>query len=326
MARLVQASLLVLLFAAHPGIAGDDAPLLVRARNFLVPPSTGPVTHVLVKNQLTTPYLGTLRVSFPGGWEVTPAEYSLELGPGETKEFAFTIQRAVDVKANSYQVGIVAEGDAGTVVSDQTVVCASAPYSKPTIDGDLAEWEGSIPITLTTGEQEAVVRAYWNRREFCLGVEVEELALTDLDAVQFALSKPSATGGYEFAVAQAGTGERKCFLLRTPEQEPGARSLDGLEVVDAQVAVSRAEAMTCYEVAIPFALMRDLRPAPGRELCFSLLVHDPDETGVRDLGEAMNLWAEHRRPGAWCSWDGADWGDVIPYDSQAEFGLCSSVE
>ena len=46
----------------------------------------------------------------------------------------------------------------------------------------------------------------------------------------------------------------------------------------------------------------------------------------KDLGEVMILWDEHRQPRAWCSLENVKWGDVVPYFSAVEFGLCSSVE
>jgi hypothetical protein len=343
----VSIALHLLLGTVGLGCSAEEAALLVRARNLIVPPATGPVTHVVVRNRLATPYAGALRVEWPEGWQASPAEHAANLAPGETQAFAFTIQRATNLASNAYPLRVRVNGAAGTLDATQTVVCAGAPYGQPEIDGELGDWEGAIPLALTVGGKRAVVRTLWNRRQFCLAVEVQEASLFGLaetsaetgpDAVQFALSKPPAQVGgpnddrYEFLVASAGAGQPdgKCFVLRPPGRDPQpaaqSRPLAGLELAEAQVAVKRAEDVTRYEVAVPFAAMPDLRPTTGRELCFSLLVHDPDGTGLRDLGEVMNQWEESRREGAWCSWEGARWGGQLPFGSAIEFGLCSSVE
>jgi hypothetical protein len=71
--------------------------------------------------------------------------------------------------------------------------------------------------------------------------------------------------------------------------------------------------------------MRDqLRPSEGREFCFSVLVHDPDGTGIRDLGASAGLWPEQRSRLAWSVWSGAKWPEQLPYDSKTPWGMCSS--
>ena len=327
----------------------EKAPILVRAKNFVVTPSTGPVTGVVIRNRLSRPYRGTLKARFPEGWQVTPGEHAVELRAGETKEYAYAIERGSDLAANSYAVEITVEGNGQRTVSRQQVVCASAPYFKPVIDGKLTEWKDSIPISFTTNGKKTVTMLYWNKRRFCLAVEVEEDTLVDhidnssrsgIDAVQFALSTSKARTGtrdtdksarFEFLVTGSGAGRAggRCFLLMKPGDDLALarrhRGLDALLLEDAEVAVERSGGVTRYEVSVPFRPMRALRPTPGREFCFSLLVHDPDGTGVRDLGEVMNLWESQRNPLAWCSWRNVRWGKTRPFDGKIEFGFCSSI-
>lgn len=71
--------------------------------------------------------------------------------------------------------------------------------------------------------------------------------------------------------------------------------------------------------------MPGLRPTTGREFCFSLLVHDPDGTGVRDLGRAASPLPARRNRLAWCSWRGVRWGPQRPLDGKIEWGFCSSI-
>jgi hypothetical protein len=256
------------------------------------------------------------------------------------------VESAVDVESNSYPVTVTVEGSAGSFPSEQRVICASAPFFKPRIDGNLDEWKDSIPVAFPAGGRKTVVRSYWNNDCFCLAVEVEEdkfIGLGDLaekkaiDAVQFGLSLPGVPPAdnklsrYEFLVA--GSGSRwsadKCFLLAGSGDDVSvvskSRQLDGLEMKDAKVVVKRRGTVTCYEVAVPFSGMPAINPAPGREIGFGLIVHDPDGTGIRDIGSVMNRWETSRKPSGWCSWNGVKWGEKPPYDSMAEFGFCSSI-
>lgn len=295
--------------------ANAEPPLLLRARNFIVNPSTGPVTHVVVKNRGAADYSGTLKVQFPDGWKVKPAECALALRPGEAKRFPFTIENATDREANAYPVRIIAEGTGGRIEVEQTVVCASAPYFKPKIDGELDEWKDSIPITFSCGGKKTVARAYWSNKQFSLAIEVEEEALTPRDAVQFALApEERSKSRYEFLVLGS-------CCWRLVKDGP----LAGQETKDVAVCVKRAGKFTNYEIGVPFKLMPEIQPSAGREICFGLLVHDPDGTGVRDLGTVMNRWEEDRRPHGWCLWENVKWGAKPPFDANVEFGFCSSI-
>ena len=242
-----------------------------------------------------------------------------------------------------------AAGGGTEVVRSQSVVCASAPHFDPVIDGALKEWDDSVPVRFVTKGKETIIRTYWSRRSFSLAVTVEESDVKGLDeregaepidAIQFALAVRDATTGsspndgsrrYEFLVAVGGSRRSKaaCFLLMTPGMPLSVaqehRLLTGLELPEAQAAVKRKKGYTHYECAIPFSAMPEIRPTEGREFSFSILVHDPDGTGVRDWGEAAGLWPWQRNRLAWCSWAGVAWGDQAPYDGKIEWGLCSSI-
>ncbi|MBM3858991.1 MAG: hypothetical protein FJ395_04990 [Verrucomicrobia bacterium] len=249
-----------------------NAQVHVRANNFTVNPSTGPVTHVTVRNSGRQSVSGVLRAQFPDGWKVSPTERSIELKPGETKQLPFAIEKGADVSANSYPVRI----QFGTLDVTQRVVCASAPYFKPTIDGDLAEWKDSIPISFA----KTVVRTYWSSKQFSLAVEVEEDKLTGKRGVEFSLAASDEGKRYGFVVGADG----KC---------------EGVTAV-----VKRDGNVTRYEIGVPFKLMPELKPDAGREFLFSLVVHDPDGIGPRDIGAVMN---------------------PLPGQRQFEFGFCSSI-
>lgn len=321
------------------------ADLSIRPKNFIVTPSTGPVAEVVVQNNGTAPYSGTVTPSYPEGWQVAPLSQKIELAGGESKVLSFAVEKGLDRKANMYPVSVAADGT-DTLKAD--VVCASTPYYKPEIDGKLDEWADAIPVTFMTGGKKTTVRSYWNKSQFCLAVEVEEDELVGLknasadngvDAIQFALSPgrsvtASSDGTslrYEFLATASGSWRKgdRCFQLMssgdslTAARE--ARELSPLLLEEAEVKVKRTDGITRYELAVPMKPMKSLRATAGREYCFSLLVHDPGGTGVRDMGTVMNLNGAARIPQAWSNWEFAKWNGIVPLDNKVEFGFCSSV-
>ena len=103
------------------------------------------------------------------------------------------------------------------------------------------------------------------------------------------------------------------------------RGLEPLAYEDADIAVRRAGDVTYYECSLPFRPMRDdIRPSEGREFFMSVLVHDPDGTGVRDWGQAAGLWPSQRNRLAWSRFPGDQFGDQPPFDNKTQWGMCSS--
>jgi len=344
MYRLSQLVLLICVAAAGKATSAPD--VAVRAENFTVPPATGPVTHILARNTSDTECTVTIEPKFPAGWQWTPRNREVTLASGEVKRLPFTIEKASDAKSNRYSIEITVVQGSDKAVHQQDVVCASAPYFKPKIDGKFKDWSDAIPVTFTTAGKKTVVSTYWNKRYFYLYVQVEEDKLhsykknsAQIDAVQFALAPRNAVTAsapqakaqrYEFLIVDVGGmfAKDRCFQLIEPGQELSVTqeqmSLDTLGFKDAQIAVKRQGQITHYECAIPFAAMPTIKPAVGREIAFSVLVHDPDGTGIRDWAKAAGLWPEQRNRFAWCEWDSVQWTADPPYDSRVEFGLCSS--
>ncbi len=218
------------------------------------------------------------------------------------------------------------------------------PYFKPTIDGDPADWKDAIPIKFTVAGKKTTIGTYWNRRKFSVLVAVEEdeqvLATPDspFDAVQFALSAAETQTArsssqtaerFEFLLTAKNADTATCYQLAKPGTPLGdvtvKRALDNCVLESADVAVSRRGRTTYYECSVPFSEMRStIRPGEGREFLFSVLIHDPDGTGLRDWGEAAGLWDSERNPLAWSHWAGAQWPDKPPTDCRTEWGMCSS--
>ena len=99
---------------------------------------------------------------------------------------------------------------------------------------------------------------------------------------------------------------------------------DTLEFKDAQVEVKRKGKITIYECAIPLSAMPNIQADVGREIGFSLLVHNAENGNIRDLGKAAGLWPTQTNKYAWSTWQGVKWQDKPQYDNKIEWGLCSS--
>jgi len=330
------------------GLAAGEVALDLRIESFVVAPAHSPSAVVVVRNNGQAAFEGTVRVKPPEGWQLSPGEQEVTLAPGEVKRVAFIVRRGLIRESNRYPLEVSVTGSGTTLTHRQEVVTASAPYFKPTFDGNTEEWKDAIPVTWTTAGKKTVVSTYWNRRRFSLLVAVEEDELIPFqetpgggafDAVQVAISPQDTNTGtspddettrYEFLlVSTAGGTEGRCFLLAEPGmklsecQQP--RRLAPLEYDDAKLAVSRRDGVTYYECSIPFKLMRDrIRPSEGREFHLSVLVHDPDGTGIRDWGQAAGLAPVDRNRLAWSTWQGVKWGDQPPFDNKTKWGLCSS--
>ncbi len=345
---MVNCMFIVATAAAAPDIA-------VRAENFTVPSATGPVTHILARNTGDAECAITVEPEYPAGWQWSPKNREVTLAPGEMKRLPFTIEKASFEKLNTYPVEITVIKGSDRTKYQQKVVCASAPYFRPEIDGRFDEWSDAIGVTFKTAggpdstsgvERKTVFHTYWNRRHFYLYVQVEEDKLYGykrsaalVDAVQFALAPRTAVTASEsnapsqrseFLIVHEGGlfGRDKCFQLIEPGRELSItqrqRNLEKLQLKDAEVVVKRRGDITHYECAIPFAGVPTIKPKVGREIGFSILVHDPDGTGIRDWGKAAGLWPEQRNRFAWCKWGKVKWPVDLLYDSKVEFGLCSS--
>ena len=319
-------------------------PLDLRITNMPVTPSHMPGVKVWIQNQSETAYQGTVRIDLPEGWKLSPNVQGIALEPGETGTVNFTIHDGKNREANRYTLTAVAEGAGQEVRRSQEIVCASAPYFKPEIDGKVDDWKDAIPATFVTDGKKTTIRTFWNRRRFSLLVAVEEDKLiprTDarpFDAVQIAISPQNTKTStnvadeatrHEFLLTSGGAGQGgRCFQLAEPgtklNETQAERNLSELEIEDPKLAVWREGNTTYYEWSVSFRSLSGIRPSEGRDFFLSVLVHDPDGTGLRDWGEAAGLWPSQRNRLAWSVWPGAKWPAEPPMDNKVEWGMCSS--
>jgi hypothetical protein len=300
---------------------------------------------VLVKNQTKAEYQGTISLQGPDAWRLAPPSRDVTLAAGETESVSFSISEGRNVAANKYRFEVRASTTAGDVVRRQDTFVASAPYFKPTVDGSIDDWQDAIPITFVSDGKMTQVSTYWSRRSFSLLVAVEEDKLQPYgcdaslspDAVQFCLAPidpgngaavENKAGRFEFLIVSTDDGAR-CFQLATMETDVAQirqrRPLEPLAYDDADVVVRRDGTMTYYECTLPFRPMRDaIRPTEGREFYMSVLVHDPDGTGLRDLGAAAGLWPSSDDADAWSRWVGDRRNGKTPLGNKILWGMCTS--
>lgn len=343
----------LLMFVVTPVARGESPalPVEVRAEMLTVTPATGPLLHVLVRNAGAEDFAGELAVTFPEGWKVNKPRQAIRVAAGQTARVAFAIEKGVNSADNAYPLVLAVAGAGGkTATFRQTVACASAPYLDVKADGQFDDWKDAIPLSFTTAGRRTVLYTAWTRRALHLRVDVEEDArrLMDepaagagegkgaFDAVQVAIAPreartPRAAGEklerFEFLLVGTA-GEPTCFALARPGDAAAEAPVDlgSREAPGVKLAVRREGTWTRYECSVPFKGLGGLEPDPGREFCLSVLVHDPDGTGVRDRGAAAGLWAGQRTRWGWTRWAGARWGREEPFDSAIEWGFCSSAQ
>mgnify|MGYP006298769207 CR=1 FL=1 len=328
-------------------VSAETKQLLVRAENIIVPPSTGPVTNIIISNPGDTLCQRTLRFNYPDGWKISPQNIEISLKPQETKKIPISINKAVDLESTKYPVEITVDDGSESAIIKQTIFSSTTPVFTPKIDGNLKDWKPAVPITFETKDKKATIRTGWNKRHFYFAAEVEEDELVSykkgsdkpFDAVQFAIaprktetpaSADQKSQRYEFVIVDESGffASDKCFQLMAPGDDISVsqktRQLSGLEFKSAKIAVKRHKNITTYECSIPFSKMRKLRPMVGRDYQFSVLIHDPDGTGIRDLGRAAGLWESQRSKYAWSSWQGVKWGKKAQFDSKIEWAFSTS--
>jgi hypothetical protein len=336
---------LIALMGLVPSVSGRATEsLLLRAENPTLLPHSLPIIPVRLRNAGETPYQGKLTLQGPATWRITPDAHEVQLAPGEEQRLTFAVQGGNEASSNAYPITVSARRGSEEVTRHQQIMVTGAPFYRPTIDGDPSDWQDAIPVRFVAHGKQVTIGTYWNRRDFSLLVAVEEDRLVRpgeapvFDAVQFAISpQGTATGRepdevatrFEYLLVAGPDGTGTCFELIRPgmklSEAVESRPLEPLVYDQAKVAVGRQEGVTYYECSLPLAPMRDaIRPGEGREFQLSLLVHDPDGTGIRDWGEAAGLWESERYPLAWSRWIGARWGERPPLDCRTRWGMCSS--
>ena len=301
---------------------------VVRCHSFIVNPSTGPVAEFDIASDAA--WSGTLTLTPPEGWTLDPASHEISLQAGESKCIPYRVTKARETADNAYPFTLTLSGG---ITETQLIRAASAPYYKPKIDGKLDEWKDAIPIRFGPPGGQTTLRLYWDNTALNVAVEVEESALVPSskktadgrsDAVQLYIApKGATTKRHEFLIEPTSSSKAVCKRLASPD---GTDYKDGVIEKTATVAIRNTKGVTVYEIAIPLKVLDGIKADTGSEFRFGLLVHDPDGSGLRDLGTVMNRPDTDRKspPSCWTQWTGGCW-DTVPYDGGTAFGFCTSI-
>jgi hypothetical protein len=347
--RLFWISLILVIFAAMLPIAprsiaeqGNEWDVSVWISGFPVSPSHMPVLYVDVHNFQETEQGLYVRLDLPEGWEYQPERQQVKIPAGETLRVPFSVTKGVYREENRYPVGVELVVRTSKERFEREVRCTSAPYLKPAIDGKTDDWDDTIPVSWEKDGKTTTISTAWSRRNFFVLVAVEEdrwkpAGQKARDAVQLAIAPKRARTGtepedpvarYEYLLLSDGetASLNRLATPETPSLAVTAESRDPEELPEAagEVKIWHTDGVTYYECAIAMRSIREIRPGAGREFCFSLLVHDPDGTGLRDWGEAVDLPKHYRRPLAWSRWQGDAIGENGAMDNKIPWGMCSS--
>ncbi|UDQ98661.1 hypothetical protein AAEX28_00905 [Lentisphaerota bacterium WC36G] len=308
--------------------------LLIRPKNFIVNPSTGPVHEVMVTNFNNKPFSGIIEIKYDKAWTSTPKFHKVFLKAGETKKISQAITKAIDYTSNSYPVHIVMKSSGGKIVYDKKFItrCFSAPYYEVDINGSLKEWSDAIPVSFVTKGKKTTLRSYWGRDNFYIAVEVQEdkfLGTSDSktpDCIQISMSgrkETSHTNQFVAVGSNSMWSGDKVYVVSEDGKRPKV-------VENSQIDVDRDDdkKITTYEIAIPFAAIKGVRPTAGRGLNFSIVVQDPDGTAIRELASIMNMATLKTRANRWFSGE-VDSFSVnareAKFNDRVDFGFCSSL-
>ena len=279
----------------------------------------------------------------PTDWRIAPDSQPLELAAAAEKRLAFNIEKARNVAANVYPFTIQARVGDRLVRCEQSVFVATPPYSKATIDGRPDEWQDAIPVSFVQQDKRTTISTFWQRKRSACWSRSRSSSTsamrvrTDRRAMRSSWrSRPGTARSRRRAdrptlrvPVDVGGRRRQVFSTgRLGHAASGAgrrKALEPLECSDVETAIVRDGEVTYYECSLPFSLLREaIEPAEGREFFLSVLVHDPDGTGLRDLGRAAGLWPQPDDAQAWSRWRGMAAPLEPPLGNQVRWGLCTS--
>ncbi len=264
-------------------------------------PRAGTSLHVRIRNASTSPQAGEVSLQLPEGWTVQEGSQPYgELAPGEETSVAFTLTGAKPADYNEYDVGVVATYRGGTVRAAQALDFLASREGTISVDGDLSDWKGALPLHLNRASQVAEKRSWspddlsavaytsWDSEYFYVAVRVTDdtfrQAYTDGDVwrgdgVQLAFDALNdKSGSYDADDSEWGL----TLTSRGPQvwRWKGSNNLPSNTLVsDAKLSVVRDGTVTTYEAAIPLSELEPLDATVGNEYGLDVLVNDDDGSG-----------------------------------------------
>jgi len=139
----VRAAILTARFSGQPTLS-------VNPRSFDAPMANKPKLRFKVENMLAQTVDAKLDVTPPVEIQLATNKFELAaMKPGEIRFVEFDLASATPNEVNRYSIKyrITIDGHA-EAEQQQTIQVACATYGTPKVDGDLADWNAAIPVTM----------------------------------------------------------------------------------------------------------------------------------------------------------------------------------
>ncbi|WP_335972448.1 hypothetical protein [Streptomyces sp. CA2R106] len=141
-----------------------DTPLKISPLSFVKPLDATSAIEVRVENTTPHPLDARLRVTPPPGWQLAPAvSPSVRLAPGQARTLSFPVKAFAVSDSNRYPVGYeatVAGRPEAHQTGTQDVQVAYLPFRSITVGGSASQWNGVIPVTLTSTTAAGDTKSY----------------------------------------------------------------------------------------------------------------------------------------------------------------------
>ncbi len=136
--------------------------VFVNPRSIPAPLSFKPPLRIKVENLLPRPVKVRLTIHPPAELKLKQTQFALKLQAGEVRFVEIPLIGAKPNAINRYPIRFRAVTE-GTVHEDvQVVQVACATYGTPKIDGDLSEWQNTIPVTMVARGNRDYLKAVLN--------------------------------------------------------------------------------------------------------------------------------------------------------------------
>ena len=271
--------------------------------------------EVRVRNLLSAPLAGTLRIAAPAGWELAQASHTVEIPPTGTQIIAVDLSVAPTVlplRPGAFSLALDA-GKTGRVRHTVEPTIHPVPHlaTPPTVDGDLTEFAAMPAIRLAdhtyldppdapsaklwTGidDLSATFRLAWSQTGLHFAAQVRDdifvqektgSSIWANDSIQIAIDPKNNALSAAFAgSAGYGADDAEFGVALTPKgpqtfQWSGSPDGAGRFPPGAQLAVKRVGDITAYEWTVPWNLVK-LAPGAGRVFGFNAVFLDSDQKG-----------------------------------------------
>jgi len=172
------------------------------------------------------------------------------------------------------------------LAADDSSIVALMPGPAVSVDGDLSEWgENDRFLKSTDGRIEAGFQIACSAKGLFIAARTRddsvrragaEAEMWQYDSVQVSVDplNEKSVSGYGPHDFELGFGDMADGPAVYAWQRPEGVKQEALE--DIEAAIAHADGTTCYEIGIPWDLLREARPEPGAAFGLNIVVNDRD--------------------------------------------------